>query len=283
MRVLIAGCGDVGTRLGLLLIERGHQVWGLRRHPDRLPPQLPGIAADLTDSAGLTRLPGDLDWVVTIVAADQSTEAAYRSAYVDGLRNVLAATASHGVVFVSSTSVYGQDDGGWVDEGSVTEPGGFRGRLMLQAEELALTAERRSVVVRFGGIYGPGRTRLIDSVRSGEAVCFDDPKVYTNRIHVDDCAGSLEHILHLPEPRNLYLGVDHEPAADGTVKRWLARQLGVPEPPSAADRPGVRRRAAGNKRCSNQRLAASGYAFRYASFREGYRKLLEADQAAGSR
>ncbi len=274
MRILIAGCGDVGTRLGLQLITEGHQVWGLRRFPEKLPAGLRGLAADLTDPASLTGLPKDLDQVVYIAAADRSTEEAYQRAYIDGLRNVLAAAESKRLIFVSSTSVYGQDDGGWVDEESATEPASFRGRLILGAERLLDAADRQTIVVRFAGIYGPGRTRLIESVRSGEAVCWDDPPLYTNRIHVDDCAGMLHHLGQLLKPQSMYLGVDHEPAADSEVKRWLARRLGVPEPPSAADRPSSRRRMSANKRCSNRRLLATGYTFRYPDFRAGYGAVL---------
>ncbi len=274
MRILIAGCGDVGTRLGLQLVADGHRVWGLRRRPELLPSNLIGLAADLTDPASLVALPRDLDQVVYIAAADQSTEKAYQRAYVDGLRNLLAATTSGRLLFVSSTSVYGQDDGGWVDEESATNPASFRGHKILEAERLLSEADRYTVVVRFAGIYGPGRTRLIESVRNGEAVCWDDPPLYTNRIHVDDCAGMLRHLGQLSEPESIYLGVDHEPAPDGEVKRWLARRLRVSEPSTAADRDTSRRRMSANKRCSNRRLLATGYEFRYPDYRAGYEAVL---------
>ncbi|MEO1367083.1 MAG: SDR family NAD(P)-dependent oxidoreductase, partial [Acidobacteriota bacterium] len=131
--------------------------------------------------------------------------------------------------------------------------------------------------VRLAGIYGPGRTRLIDSVRSGEAVIYDDPPRYTNRIHVDDCARLLRHLGEVPDPASTYIGVDHDPATDRDVKEWLAAALGAPTPPSAADRPEARAggRRGGNKRCSNRRVAGAGFVFSYRDFRAGYGALLE--------
>ena len=277
LRILIAGCGDVGIRLGRLLVRDGHEVWGVRRRPEKLPGDLRGVAADLTDRRSLNALPVEVDLVYYAAAADRSTDEGYRQAYVDGLHNVLGAVgeAPKRLVFVSSTSVYGQTDGGWVDETSPTGPGSFRGRRMLEAEALLTASGRRGVAVRFAGVYGPGRTRLIDSVRAGTAVCWDDPPVFTNRIHVDDCAEVLRHVGRLAEPDPIYLGVDCQPATDGEVKRWLARRLGVPEPPPASDRDGDRRRPSGNKRCSNHRLVATGYRFRYPDYRVGYGALLD--------
>jgi len=275
MRILIAGCGDVGARLGLLLAREGHEVFGLRRRPARLPPAITGIAADLGDRESLGALPGDLDLLYYTAAAERSTEEAYRRAYVEGLANVLAAVGEGvgRVVFVGSTAVYGQNGGEWVDETSPTEPSHFRGRTLLAAEALLADLGSPALAVRFGGIYGPGRTRLIDSVRRGEAVCRDEPPWYTNRIHADDCAAVLRHLGQLENPHPIYLGVDSEPAPDGEVKRWMARHLGVPEPPSDRDRPGVSRPPGQNKRCANRRLLASGYVFLYPDYRAGYGAL----------
>lgn len=276
MRILIAGCGDLGTRLAQLLIADGHRVWGVRRRPERLPAPIAGIAADLASGEGLERLPRSLDRVVYAAAADGSSDEAYERAYVAGLGHVIAAVGEDAarLIFVSSTSVYGQVDGRWVDETSPIEPAGFRGRRILEAEALVAALGGRGVVLRLAGIYGPGRTRLVDSVRSGSAVCWDDPPVFTNRIHVDDCAGVLRHLSSVAEPEATYLGVDHRPAADGEVKRWLARRLGVSEPPPAGPGPTPGRRPSGNKRCSNRRLLASGYRFRYPDYRAGYGALL---------
>ncbi|HYQ93160.1 MAG TPA: SDR family oxidoreductase [Candidatus Competibacteraceae bacterium] len=280
-RILIAGCGDVGTTLGLLLQQAGHEVWGLKRHPATLPPAIRGLSADLSDPASLqNRLPPDLNYVFYTTAADGFSEAHYRAAYVDGVTHLLDALQADGqqprrLFFTSSTSVYAQCHGEWVDEDSSAEATGFAGRCLRQGEELLWNGPYPASVIRFGGIYGPGRTRLIDSLRQGNATCVDNPPLYTNRIHRNDCAAALQHLMNLSAPAALYLGVDNEPAPQCEVLRWLAGRLGVPGPTvvSAATAPEAMLRA--NKRCRNTRLRASGFQFRYPSYREGYAALLE--------
>ncbi len=127
-------------------------------------------------------------------------------------------------------------------------------------------------MVRLGGIYGPRRAGLIERLRTGSAVYRGKPPQYTNRIHRDDCVGALRHLMGLEAPERLYLGVDCEPAAEASVLGWLAGVMGTP--PARAVESAPRRRARGNKRCRNDRLLASDYAFRYPTFREGYTAVL---------
>lgn len=285
-RVLIAGCGDVGTALGLLLHDRGgHEVWGLRRRASALPAAIRPIAADLGDPPTLAGLPAGLDYVVYAAAADGHSESAYRRAYADGVAALLSALAEQGqsphrIFFTSSTGVYGQTAGEWVDESSPTEPESWTGRILLEAERRLLAGPFPATVVRLGGIYGPGRTRLIRLVQSGEATYARDQPAYTNRIHRDDCAGAIAHLLAMDlartPPEEVYVGVDCEPAERRVVLTWLAERLGV-EPPRAVE-PGPGGRG-GNKRCRNARLLAAGYRFRYPTFREGYGAML-ADHAS---
>lgn len=278
MTILLAGCGDLGTEAGLRFAAAGHRVVGWRRSPDKLPAEIEGVAADLS-TADLPAIPADTTVVVIAVAADSPTETAYRAAYVDGLAHVLDALRRDGVapgrvLFVSSTAVYGDAGGGWVDEGTTPAPGGFSGRLLREAEELLLSRLRGTgttpVVLRLGGIYGPGRTRLIDQVRSGAAVVPDEPR-YTNRIHRDDAAAAIVHLGTLESmPAPVYVGVDNDPADLGDVLRFLASEMAHPEPPTGPE--GEAR--GGNKRCSNALLRGTGFNFAYPSFREGYRDIL---------
>jgi nucleoside-diphosphate-sugar epimerase len=287
-RILIAGCGDIGTTLGQALSAARHDVWGLKRHPADLPSVIQPLAADLTDPATLTVLPPNLDAVVYSAAATGFSEAHYQAAYVDGVRNLLNALRQTGqcpkrLLFTSSTSVYAQHQGEWVDEESPTEAEGFSGRCIREGERLMWDSGWPAVVVRFGGIYGPGRTRLIDSVRDGSATGSEGPPIYTNRIHRDDCARVLEHLLQHPEPEPLYIAVDDDPAPLDEVLNWLADQLGVPQPPRVSQPPAkpgaeTRRdpaaRMRASKRCRNARLRASGFQFHYPSYRDGYAALL---------
>jgi nucleoside-diphosphate-sugar epimerase len=286
-RVLIAGCGYVGTELARSLVaENGVEVLALRRDTralhrdtDALGSRLTPIACDLLTEVSIeTKLPDDIDAVVYALGADAHTPEAYESAYVRSLDRLLQALArKRGMqplplrfVFVSSTAVYAQNDGKWVDELSETEPREFSGQTLLRAEALACSAGHESIVVRFGGIYGPGRTRFVDSVRQQTIRLGAGPE-YTNRIHRDDCAAVLRHLLLLEAPQSLYIGVDDEPSDRREVAAWIAERVGVAlEPVSTTDE-----LSASGKRCANRRLRETGFTFRYPTFREGYAAVLE--------
>ncbi len=275
--VLIAGCGDLGAAAGSLLAAAGARVWGLRRDPSALPGALEPLAADLLRPATLRRLP-PVSTLVYCPTPAQHTEAAYRDTYVAGLRHLLAALEGaplERALLVSSTSVYGQDDGRRVDEDSPCEPRGFSGRVMLEAEHTLCSAARgwTPTVLRLAGIYGPGRTRLIARAAAGGAV-QRDPVYWTNRIHRDDAAALIAHLLGLDRPPPVAIGVDDEPAPLWDVIRWLAGRLGAPPPlPATGD--------GGNKRLSNARIRAGGFRPRYPSYRDGYGPLVAAWLDAG--
>lgn len=280
--VLIAGCGDVGTRLGLALAADGEQVRGLRRNPSALPAAIEPVRGDLATGEGLRAAAEGVETLVYAAAADGFSDDAYRSAYVDGLARVLDALGAAKaplarVLFTSSTAVYGQSDGGWVDETSPTEPQGFSGRRLLEAERLALGCGRPAAVLRLAGIYGPGRTRLIDEVRSGSATVPDGGEpLWTNRIHADDCAGALRHLVRLPADAmaGVWLGVDDEPSDRAAVLDFVADRLGVARPRRVPVGDAPARMRPGNKRCSNAKLKGAGWVPRFATFREGYAELI---------
>ena len=277
-KILIAGCGDVGCALAERLAASGHEVIGVRRQVERLPSTLHAIAADLGEPRTLGALPRDVDMLFYTAAADGFNEAAYRRSYLQGLANVLDALSPAPltrILFTSSTSVYAQDDGSWVDEDSPTRPVGFSGGILLEAEALGarIAAERGAgfTTVRFGGIYGPGRTRLLERVLGGGG-CSRQLR-WTNRIHRDDCAGVLAHLAGPGTAMGVCLAVDCEPAPQCQVMDWLASRLQCPPVPRTDDAAGAR---GGNKRCSNRRLLESGYTFHYPDFREGYTAVLAA-------
>lgn len=272
VRVLIAGCGYVGTALGQRLVERGVEVWALRRDPSALPASFRTIAADLTSTKDLSAIPRDLDFVVYAASAGESTDAAYERAYVTGLANVLRAIAGSAVrrlFFTSSTAVYGQADGAWVDESSETRPTHFSGRRTLEAEALLLGSRTPGTVLRCAGIYGPGRTRLIDAVRQGTASVSDR---YTNRIHRDDIAGAILFLMDAADAPSTLILSDDDPAPQRDVTSFLAQKLGVPVPAAPAA-PAAR---GGDKRCKNAKLKATGYQLLYPTYREGYSAMLVA-------
>jgi nucleoside-diphosphate-sugar epimerase len=279
-RILIAGCGYVGGRLAELLVEDGYEVFGLRRHPGGLPAGVRPVVADVTRPGSLESLPDAVDAVVYAVSPAGGSPGEYRAAYVDGVRNVLGAVGGgrpvgRGVL-VSSTGVYGYRDGRRVDEETPPAPSTATGEVILEGEHEVVERSEVGIVLRLGGIYGPGRDRTVRRVRAGEADC-PAVGVYGNRIHRDDAARAIRHLLTLPDPDPLYLGVDRDPAELRDVYRWVAGRAGVPDPcqgTSAGDDAGPAGRRGTNKRCSSDRLAATGFRWLYPTFREGYATLM---------
>ena len=272
-RVVVVGCGDIGSRVAVLLHQQGCIVHGLRRNPSQLPAAIVPIAADLTDPHCPNDWPQQpIDYVIYAMAAQSMTEADYQQAYVQGQRHVYNWLAQHQqqpkrVIFVSSTSVYGQSDDAWIDEQSLTEPQRWSGQIMLDAEQSALSSDYPASVVRLTGIYGPGRNMLIRQVREG----YHAPGLhnFTNRIHADDAAGLIATIVQADAQgqtiESVYIGVDDSPVELAEVVAWLQQQLKV----SSVSGLELKRRA-GSKRCSNARARALGWTPQYASFREGY-------------
>ncbi|MCO7522016.1 MULTISPECIES: SDR family oxidoreductase [unclassified Pseudomonas] len=279
LSALIVGCGDVGGRLARQLLARGWQVAGLRRAVGELPEGVRPIAADLSDRRQPATWPEHgPDYLVYCVAASQHDEAGYRAAYVEGLRHVLGWLAANGqhprrLLFVSSSSVYAQQDGEWIDETAATAPEGYSGKVMLEAERLALDSGIPASIVRLTGIYGPGREWLLSQVRQGYRVA-EEPPLYGNRIHAEDAASLLAHLLQA-DARGValddcYIGVDDDPAPLAEVVGWLRGYLGVTQ---WSEEQRVRR--TGSKRCSNARARALGWAPVYPSYKEGYAAILE--------
>ncbi|QOR40649.1 NAD(P)H-binding protein [Billgrantia diversa] len=277
--ILILGCGDIGMVLGRELLEAGYHVIGARRSAAALEGTgIEPLALDLVDEDALSTLP-DADYVVYILSADRFDEAAYRTAYRDGLMAVLRTyegreTAPERLFFVSSTSVYAQKEGEQVDEESPAEAAGFSGTVMREAEQALRESALAGTTVRFSGIYGPGRDRLIRQVLEGR-IAPKAPPMYSNRIHRDDCAGVLSHLIGLDmagKPLDdLYLASDCAAEPLHEVMLWLAGQLKV-EPTEVIQAP-LRKRA--SKRCDNSRLLETGYVFRYPSYREGYAQVMK--------
>ena len=277
--VLIAGCGDIGSRLATRLLDSDWQVYGLRRSIDRLPAGVIGVAGDLFDAQCPAQWPtGQIDYLVYSAAATDHDEAGYQAAYVDGLKHTLNWLEQNGqrpkrLLFVSSSSVFGQKDGEWVDETSPAQASNYSGRIMLDAEQVALNSALAASVVRLTGIYGPGREWMLGQVRKGYRVAVDPP-LYGNRIHADDAAGLLAFLLEADREGktldDIYIGVDNAPVPLAEVVGWLRERLGVTE---WAEETSTRR--AGSKRCSNARAKALGWEPRYSSYREGYAAILD--------
>ena len=278
--ILIVGCGEIGFRIGLGLRQQGHDVVGLKRQPPSSPP-FTMLSADITRPETLAVLNADFDLALFIVSPDRREPAAYQALYDQGLAHLLTHFAVKGGqprwLMVSSTSVYGQNDGEWVDETSPAEADSPTAQWLAAAERRLWQNDPRHCVIRFAGIYGPGRTWLLRRVAAGEPI-QQQPPSFTNRIHVDDAVNVVlflaQRLLAGDELDNCYLASDDEPVALFEVMAWLAEQLGYPAPTPLFLSPETPR----NKRCCNHRLKQLGFTLAYPSYRDGYASMLAVER-----
>ncbi|RAO75972.1 NAD-dependent epimerase/dehydratase family protein [Dyella jiangningensis] len=271
-RVLLAGCGDVGKRMAHRLLARGDEVWALRRSAGDDADGIQWLQGDLTRPETLRDLPDGIEQLVYLPAPGARDARIYRALFVDGLRHLLDALdgrALRRVLLVSSTAVYGEHGEAWVDEETPADPPGFNGEVLLEAERWLMAQPIASVVLRLAGLYGPGRLQLIERLRAGTVGVPRQQLHWANRIHVDDAAGAMAHLLAIDNPQSLYLGVDDTPLPLGVLYDHLATLVGAPRPSDGPAPAGV-----GSKRLSNARLRASGFAPQWPDARQGYAALL---------
>lgn len=264
MRRLIIGCGYLGRRVASRWVASGDQVVALTRsetnaatlHELGISP----LIGDVTDAATLQSLP-ECDTVLHAVGFDRSASATKREVYVDGLASVLTRMADRcgRFIHISSTSVYGQHNGEWVDEESPCDPESDSGKICRDAEELVLnqfsenTTATGRTVLRLSGIYGPDRLlSRIDQLRAAQPLPGPEDG-WLNLIHVEDAAQTVVTCAEAERPDPLYLVSDDRPVRRGEYYRLLASLVGAPEP--AFDPDTVARHSRGiNKRCRNRRL-----------------------------
>lgn len=281
MQLLVIGCGYLGQRVADLCLHAGHTVHAVTRSAERgIEFRTRGwspIVADICIPQTLQGLPA-VDAILFAVGYDRTSGRSQQEVYVQGLDNVLHAVSDRcrTFVYISSSSVYGQQAGEWIDESSPCEPTQPGGQCCLQAERLlreslAKTAAQ-PIVLRLSGIYGPGRLlSRIDALRRGEPLA-GSPDSWLNLIHVDDAAVLCQRVLEAPPSEPVLLVSDDEPVPRGQYYRYLADLVGAPAP--VFDVSQTARRGAGglNKRCSNQRikqvLAAE---LRFPTYRDGLR------------
>lgn len=289
MRVGILGCGYVGLELARQL-GADHEVIGVRRSADGVESveasSAIAVQADLTDQSELESVP-DVDALVFAASSGGGDVAAAEQVYVDGLRTVIETFGSRSsspsrLVYTSSTGVYGDHGGEWVDEETPLEPTTEKSRILADAEriarELAPEYGIDGSVARFAGLYGPDRYRL-ERYLEGPVT-----EGYLNMIHRDDAAGIVRFMLESTD-EEILVAVDDEPVEKWAFADWLADECDFERPPkrTKAERldagdlsEAARRRILTSKRCSNELVRDLGYEFRYPTYREGYRAAIEA-------
>jgi nucleoside-diphosphate-sugar epimerase len=272
---LVLGCGYLGQRIAALWRERGERVYATTRRPETAKTLrnlgLEPIVCDVLDAASLRALPA-VDSVVYAIGLDRSSGASMRSVYVDGLARVLEHLTPPGrFVYVSSSSVYGQTDGSWVDETAATEPQEEAGRIVLEAEGVLRQRLSTAVILRFSGIYGPGRLLRRKTIEAGERIVGDAEK-WLNLIHVEDGARAVLAAAERAQVGQVYNICDDQPVRRREFYAEMARLLGAPSPRfmlPPAELP-VPPHEMGNRRIANRRMKAGlGAELRYPGFRQG--------------
>ncbi|HIF17968.1 MAG TPA: NAD-dependent epimerase/dehydratase family protein [Cycloclasticus sp.] len=275
-KILIIGCGDIGGALAEVLVQEGHEVTGLKRTLPSHQSAVRFIKADITKADELASLPVDFDQVIYIISPSSGGTPAYEDVFKLGVDNVLARfekkKAKVSFTFVSSTRVYGQHQGEWLNEESETKPIDERGKILLAAENKFLDFNSQTTIIRFSGIYG--RSNYFLNQLKGGVEIQKEPPYYTNRIHKEDCVGALAFLINkkntVVKLKSTYLVSDCDPASKWDVACYLADGLSIQRPPALM----LDQHADCNKRLDNRRLIKEGYQFKYKTYMQGFKAAL---------
>lgn len=289
-RALILGFGYVGSQVGQLLVDQGVEVWAVSRSNSQAveAAQKLGIqwyAADLTQPGSLDGLEGPFDDVLFTASSSRGAMEDYEAIYCKGLINVMdwltQTSMPRRFVYLSSTGVYGQNNGEWVDETMPVEPLSNTGKILVQAEQLVFDRFASfglpGMVLRLSGIYGPDRGYALKRILNGDAVIEKPGNRWVNMIHRDDATMAVQAVLEGGKSGEIYNVSDDAPVRQSEFYEWLARKAGRPHPPWVDMDPlksGKRRVT--SKRISNAKISKlEHFQLRYPTYREGYLPLVQ--------
>ncbi len=269
---LLLACGQLGQQVGTDLQHAGYRVIAVRRTPPQ-DTSLEWLPLDLAQVSVLDLLPDNIELLIYTPSPSRQQQNSYQVMYAQlaqqWVQRYQATPTLRRALLISSTRVYEERGGEWVDEDTAVQAASPETQAVIDAENSWFNGfGERACVLRLAGIYGPGREWQIRRLLARQPIQYDPPS-YTNRIHQQDAAGLMTFLCvqqYLPE--RVFIGVDDDPVDEGTLFRWLAQQLNVAAPPARVD--GVQQ----NKRCHNARIKSLGFELAYASFREGYPQML---------
>ena len=254
----VIGAGDLGLRVAALRVSQGDQVSAMRRRNLPMPEGVQAVFGDMHDAETLLRLASTPDVLLFCPSPDERTETGYQKTFVQALHKAMHIIQPKRIFFVSSTAVYAQDNGEWVDETCTADALRFNGKVLREAEQLCLS-QPSNVVLRLSGITGPGRHMLINKALLGEGI----QHIWTNRVHIDDAASAISFLINQSSPDSIYNLSDDEPALQTEVANWIRQKHALPQLP-------LPNAQASGKRISNAHIKALGWRPRYPSFRECY-------------
>ncbi|MBI4971086.1 MAG: SDR family oxidoreductase [Candidatus Omnitrophica bacterium] len=263
--LLVIGAGYVGGALARNFRLRNKNVAVLIHSPaNKIIFENQGIATvlgDITESETLKKIPPAKNILIAVSPAVRDASS-YRKVYVEGAGNILETlrdvSRQDRVLYISSTGVYGDQKGGWVDEATSPAPDNPLGKILLEAEHQVLASGLPSIILRLSGIYGPGRNRWLNSRQNIS-------ERYINMIHLEDIVRIMALLFEEGKLGDIYLGSDDEPVLRSDFYRWLGAKT---------DSLSQDHHLSG-KRCRNHKLKSLGFSFKYPTFREGYQSLKE--------
>lgn len=274
---LIAGLGYVGQALADHLHASGEAVAGLTKTPESAAAlaaakPYPVFPCDVSDCKAVASLASSIRHpassirnVIHCASSGRAGPEGYRAVYLEGVRHMADVFPGSRLIFTSSTGVYAQTGGETVTEDSTAKPDRETARILLEAEAIVLS--RKGIVARLAGIYGPGRSYLLNRFFDGEAVVEDGGDRFLNQVHRDDIVSALALLLQSPAAAGIYNVCDDEPLRQRECGAFLAEHFDKPLPPSGS-RGGNSKRGWTSKRVSNARLRALGWRPKYPSFRD---------------
>jgi nucleoside-diphosphate-sugar epimerase len=275
-RILIAGCGYVGQATADLFHDAGWEVEGWTASAESAAKlsdkSYPVVAVDIADADQVAARAKNFDAVIHCASTRGGDAALYRRVYLKGAGNLIERFGASTIVFTSSTSVYAQMRGELVTEESIAVPQHETGKVLRETEELVLS--RGGIIARLAGIYGPGRSALLEKFLSGEAMIDPPNDRFVNQVHRGDIAAALFLLIgQCVGAGQIYNVVDDEPILQSECYRWLAAKLNRPLPPLGKSESG-RKRGRSNKRISNAKLRYLGWTPRYPSFAEAMQRSI---------
>ena len=274
-KLLVIGCGKLGQKLGLLAKKTPLDLLGFKRKKItstniRIEQQ------DIFDKSFFDKVKiHSPDFILYSLSADEQSEKSYRRNYVEGLKRVIKSIKyinnfQH-LFFVSSTSVYGDNNDQFIDEFSETSPKNFRGTILLEAENLLNTVKFNSTILRLSGIYGSGRNYMIKLSQDAESW----PKVdrWTNRINEDDAANFIIFLLNQclqgEIPEKLYLLTDKEPVTLFRLLNWIRQNLNLKNKINITSDPIL------GKRLRSSIIPSLKFEYKYPTYKQGYKELIQ--------
>jgi nucleoside-diphosphate-sugar epimerase len=274
--VLIVGCGFVGLPLAQSFASSGwktHAITASKTSAASLQHEsFAAHAIDIAEGTEFEDLPERIfDVVIHCASSGRGGAADYARVFLKGVQNLMAHLEYRRLIFTSSTSVYAQTDGSWVDETARAEPMRETGQILRQTEELVIGTG--GAVARLAGLYGPGRCAPLEKLLQGKAVIQGDGTRTMNTLHQLDAAGALRFLAG-SEGHGLFNVVDNHPVSEMEWFQFVCQRLHKALP-STGPRDLNRKRGWTNKRVSNQKLRSLGWNPIYPTFKEGMAQILD--------